>query len=130
MNVQKQVDRWVQQARYDLDTAQAMFEAGRYLYVGFMCQQAIEKLLKGIHLCATSQLAPYTHNLIRLSELVELEANTARDRHFGELQRYYVGSRYPEEVEKLAEDLDAETAQDILQQTKEYFTCLERLIKA
>lgn len=28
---------WVELSDYDLDTAQAMLETRRYLYVGFMC---------------------------------------------------------------------------------------------
>ena len=31
---------------YDLDTAKAMLKSERYLYVGFMCNLAIEKILK------------------------------------------------------------------------------------
>ena len=41
-------DRWAEQARYDLETAQAMMESGRYLYVLFCCQQAVEKMLKAL----------------------------------------------------------------------------------
>lgn len=37
---------WVELSDYDLDTAQAMLETRRYLYVGFMCHQVIEKILK------------------------------------------------------------------------------------
>lgn len=37
---------WAERAQYDLDTADAMFKAGRYLYVLFCCQQAVEKVLK------------------------------------------------------------------------------------
>lgn len=40
--------QWMEQARYDLDTARAMFDSGRYLYVLFCCQQAVEKALKAI----------------------------------------------------------------------------------
>jgi hypothetical protein len=29
-------ERWMEQARYDLDTARAMFDSGRYLYVHFV----------------------------------------------------------------------------------------------
>lgn len=28
---------WAEQARYDLDTARAMFDPGRFLYVLFCC---------------------------------------------------------------------------------------------
>jgi HEPN domain-containing protein len=37
---------WAEIADYDLDTAEAMLATKRYLYVGFMCHQTIEKLLK------------------------------------------------------------------------------------
>lgn len=30
-------DCWLKLAEYDLDTAEAMHETKRYLYVGFMC---------------------------------------------------------------------------------------------
>jgi HEPN domain-containing protein len=32
---------WAERARYDLETARAMRESGRYLYVFFCCQQAL-----------------------------------------------------------------------------------------
>lgn len=37
---------WIEMAEYDLDTARAMLDTRRYLYVGFMCHQTIEKTLK------------------------------------------------------------------------------------
>ena len=37
---------WKEMADYDLETAEAMFTTGRWLYVGFMCHQVIEKTLK------------------------------------------------------------------------------------
>jgi len=37
------VRNWVATANYDLRTAEAMYKAGRYLYVVFTCHLAIEK---------------------------------------------------------------------------------------
>ncbi|NJD04595.1 MAG: HEPN domain-containing protein [Ruminiclostridium sp.] len=42
---------WEEYAQYDLDTAEVMFDTGRYLYSVFMCQQAVEKIVKG-HICS------------------------------------------------------------------------------
>ena len=39
---------WEDIAVYDLGTAEAMLNSGRYLYVVFMCQQAVEKITKGL----------------------------------------------------------------------------------
>lgn len=48
INVKRMDDRikyWVEMAEYDFDTAKAMLDTKRYLYVGFMCHQVIEKML-------------------------------------------------------------------------------------
>lgn len=37
---------WTALADYDAETAAAMLRTGRYLYVGFMCHQSVEKMLK------------------------------------------------------------------------------------
>ena len=42
----KDVKSWVDASQYDLETARALLESRRYLYVLFMCQQSLEKLLK------------------------------------------------------------------------------------
>ena len=42
----KRVTYWIEMSDYDFDTAEAMLRTGRYLYVGFMCHQTIEKALK------------------------------------------------------------------------------------
>ena len=37
---------WTELSDYDMKTAEAMLQSKRYLYVGFMAHQAIEKILK------------------------------------------------------------------------------------
>ena len=37
------VKYWLELSDYDLETALAMLNSKRYLYVGFMCHQIIEK---------------------------------------------------------------------------------------
>ncbi|HMT12966.1 MAG TPA: HEPN domain-containing protein, partial [Ignavibacteria bacterium] len=37
---------WTELSDYDIESARVMLEGKRYLYVGFMCHQAIEKILK------------------------------------------------------------------------------------
>ena len=41
------IEYWKELAEYDLETAKAMLKTKRYLYVGFMCHQVIEKIFKG-----------------------------------------------------------------------------------
>jgi HEPN domain-containing protein len=81
--------RWVDQARYDLDTARAMLDASRYIYVLFCCQQAIEKALKAKILGQTGELPPRIHNLVKLAEAAEIALSAEQTLLFRELSGYY-----------------------------------------
>ena len=45
-----------------------MLKTNRFLYVGFMCHQVIEKILKACYTFLNDDMPPYTHNLRYLAE--------------------------------------------------------------
>lgn len=59
----KEPEQWFKQAQYDLITAEAMFDAKKYIYVIFMCHLAIEKALKGLYSKKLGHIPPKVHNL-------------------------------------------------------------------
>ena len=70
MDAYKQREYWFESAEYDLQTAKAMLETKRFLYVGFMCHQTVEKALKGIFVSRfPDEELPYIHKLVRLPNL-------------------------------------------------------------
>ena len=60
---------WLELAEYDFETARLMLDGGRYLYVGFMCHQAIEKVLKGYYVSILAEDPPFTHNPVSYTHL-------------------------------------------------------------
>lgn len=44
--MEKQTQEWFRQSDYDMDTAEYMYQGGRYIYTVFMCHLSIEKALK------------------------------------------------------------------------------------
>jgi len=44
--MESKIRYWIEISDYDLETAEAMYHSKRYLYVGFMCHQTIEKAFK------------------------------------------------------------------------------------
>jgi HEPN domain-containing protein len=44
--MESKIKYWIDISDYDLETAEAMLQSKRYLYVGFMCHQTIEKAFK------------------------------------------------------------------------------------
>ena len=43
-SINDNIKYWVEISEYDLTTAEAMLDTKRYLYVGFMCHQVVEKM--------------------------------------------------------------------------------------
>ena len=62
MTKEEKVAYWLDIAEYDMETAVAMLQTGRWLYVGFMCHQVIEKTLKAYWTATQEQDPPYVHN--------------------------------------------------------------------
>ena len=58
---------------YDLETAEAMLATKRFLYVGFMCHQTIEKILKAYWSGCLTEPPLKIHSLSRLAEKTGLD---------------------------------------------------------
>ena len=124
MTPAEKVEHWLDIAEYDLETAAAMQVSGRYLYTVFMCQQALEKLLKAIYLQQKGEEAPRTHNLVYLLGLLNLPQQSEHLKLMTSLNTYYLEGRYPAYKQKLSQLLDQPTAQDFLTKTEELFKWL------
>jgi len=110
---------WIDQAQYDLETAQAMLASGRYLYVLFCCQQAVEKALKAVIVRRTGTLPPRVNNLRRLAEVAGIESKGKEVPFLGELSAYYIQSRYPEEIKAAGSTITKELATEVFSKTEE-----------
>jgi len=125
----KIVAHWVERAEYDLETAKAMLDAARYLYVAYMCQQAVEKLLKAIIAQQGKENLPI-HNLNRLAEIsgIRNDLNAEQFNLLAELTPYSIEARYGDYKESLSEILNEETARSVYERTKGIFKWLYRKI--
>jgi HEPN domain-containing protein len=128
MDSREKFEYWRDIAQYDLDTAQAMFAAGRWLYVVFMCQQAIEKLCKGLFLLFVDDNVPRIHDINSLvTKFAEKLPDVIDDDKrllFAKLSAFYLNNRYPEYKEQLSLSLNEEEAKDVLEKSREVFEWL------
>jgi len=119
---------WLDIAEYDLATAQAMFDSGRWLYVTFMCQQAIEKLCKGLYNLYIDDNLPRIHNIRSIirkyADLLPMQVTDEQYIFFDKLTAFYLEGRYPEHTQKLSELVYEPEARDILARAKEEFAWL------
>jgi len=125
----KDVRNWVEVSAYDKDTAEAMYKAGRYLYVMFMCQQAVEKMLKGLVMQETGKFPPKTHDLNKLVTLCNIELDGPQIELVSDLTTYYIETRYPEDIRRMSAEIDKRLAETYLKDTKEFLKWLKARIR-
>ena len=125
----KDVKPWVDASRYDLQTARALLASRRYVYVLFMCQQSLEKLLKAHMTVRTNELPPRIHNLLRLGELSSLVLSHEERTLLERLSLYHIQSRYPPEAQALAKKVGRAMAQAYLEQTEVLWQRLRRRLR-
>lgn len=121
MTREEQVQYWLDIADYDLDTAEAMHQTARWLYVAFMCHQVIEKTLKAYWCSSQLSDPPYTHSHQRLaygSGLYDQMDDNQRD-FLDIITNYNIEARYPEDKESLSRTLSPQFCRQIIDETKQ-----------
>ena len=128
MTAEEKYEYWLDIAEYDLESARTMFTGGRWLYVVFMCQQAIEKLVKGLYILYIDDSVPRIHDISEIFKHFEdkLPIVISEEKYtlFDILSGYYLNNRYPEYRKKLSSQLNEIKAKEILAQTEEEFKWL------
>lgn len=121
MTREEKVQYWIDIADYDLETAEAMYNTGRWLYVAFMCHQVIEKTLKAYWCKTQPEEPPYTHNLILLtsqSALADLLSDE-QNLFIARVMPMNIAARYPSYKEQLSKSMNKDTCRKIIDDTKQ-----------
>jgi len=116
----EKVNYWVELADYDLKTAEAMLETERLLYVGFMCHQTLEKILKAYYVSKLKDKPPYTHNLSLLADRSKLYDELSEEQKdlLDTLEPLNIEARYPTDKEKLLSSLNYEKCKSLILGTR------------
>ncbi len=114
----KEPQEWLRQADYDLDTAEFMFDGGRYFYAVFMCHLSMEKALKGLYQERLKQIPPKVHNLVYLLNKIGIKPPEDIGRFLIKLNEANIVTRYPENIDKLQKDFTQPIVKDILDRSK------------
>lgn len=119
---------WIDLSDYDMETAEAMLLTGRYLYVGFMCHQSIEKILKAYWTKISNEPPIFTHSLSKLAEKTGLSEELSIEHYktIDILEPLNIEARYPTYKERLMKSLTKERCTQIINQTKELRLWIKR----
>lgn len=111
---------WTDLSDYDLDTADVMLQGKRYLYVGFMCHQAIEKIFKALFIKNKQGNVPFSHSLSYIAKNGEFYDGFSEDQKdfIDQVEPLNIEARYPSHKDRLMKSLNEDKCKEILIRTK------------
>lgn len=111
---------WVDLSDYDLETSYAMLSSKRFLYVGFMCHQTIEKIIKAYYIHNCKETAPFSHSLSFIAKKTNLydQFNENQKDFIDQLEPLNIETRYPSYKERLLESLTQSKCEELIDSTK------------
>lgn len=112
--------KWLEQVDEDISTAEALYKTGHWLYIGFLCHQAVEKVIKAFWFATRDDEPIYLHNHFRLLEGCGLksELNEQQRRFIEIMSPMYIAGRYPEYKNQVARMLNEKGSAYLIEQTK------------
>ena len=90
----KQIKYWNDSAIKDFDTAEYLHKGNKYEACLFFCHLSLEKILKSIAVYATKKVAPYTHDLEKLSKIANLSLTEEQEKNLRVITGFNIEGRY------------------------------------
>ena len=122
MTIDENIEYWLNSANENLIDAEGLLNIGRYLFAGYACQLAIEKMLKAI-IASYDKIPPKIHNLTRLSEIAKIDSLLEEKQItlLDIISGLQIEARYPNYKEKLSQQLNKEKCEEYLAFAKEFY---------
>ena len=127
-DIEKSKKFWLLAAEDNFETAKILFEAHRYSFSIFMCQQAVEALLKAVYIIKKKDRPEYIHKLPKLLDLINIDVPNSIDKKILRLDAHYIKARYKEDRFN-SKIYNKENAQLILKDTEDIFEWFTKNLK-
>jgi HEPN domain-containing protein len=114
----KRTGEWLKQSDYDIDTAEYMYNGGKFFYAVFMSHLSIEKAIKALYQERLKETPPKTHNLVYLLKKIDIKPTETTGKFLVKLNEASVATRYPEDIEKLQRQYTKNDVKNILVESR------------
>jgi len=128
MDAEKVKNYWVVESDEALKVAWQIFNAKSYSYALFFGHLAIEKILKAIYVDKTKQQPPFTHNLLKLAEVLDTQLDQRQRDAFIEITAFNIESRYSDEDGSFKKKCTKEFAKGWLNKIEEIHKWLKSML--
>ncbi|MBU4070177.1 MAG: HEPN domain-containing protein [Nanoarchaeota archaeon] len=123
----EEFERWIKQAKADLDTAEYNLKGKKYYVCANYSQQVVEKLLKAVIIKDKRKLIK-THSITKMAKMLELPKKLIFK--ISELEPVQQESKYPDVSSKLPfEEYDEQDANEFLNTAEEVLIWVTNKLK-
>lgn len=98
MDTERAKNFWIIESDEALKVAWQIFDAKSYSYALFFGHLAVEKILKAIYVDKKGEQPPFTHNLVKLAEMLGIQLDQRQENALVEITRFNLESRYTDET--------------------------------
>ena len=124
MTKEDYIEYWLTTSNDDLETAQSMFDSGKFVWALFIAHLAFEKLLKAFWVKNNEiNFPPRTHDLNRIAKETALVFSDKEREFLAEVTSFNLEVRYPDYKKKFNERCTKEFASKYLAEIKDLFEC-------
>ena len=123
MSNKERADKWLNIVAEDLSVVELLFNNGHWLYTAFMCHQVIEKTLKAYWCVCRDDDPPFVHGHMRIANACGLYTKMSQEQKdfLDQMIPMNIEARYHEYKDAVAGSLNQDTAQEILDKTKQMY---------
>ena len=127
----EKIKYWIRLAQDNLESAKILFDHGKFLDSGFYCHQVIEKSLKAAYWSIKGSEPPFTHNLLKLTELSGLLSKMSEEQTqlISQLMPLNIAGRYPDEKDQMSRDFQKKDISEIISSTEALKKWISRFLK-
>lgn len=130
MTKDEHIKYWLESAEHDLGTAESLLSSGKYDWCLFIGHLALEKSLKAVFVMVNeNKMPPKTHNLVKLSEMTNLNLEEEKRLFLDEVNDFNIEVRYPEYKNEFYKTCTREYAEEYLTKIQEMSAWLKSQIK-
>ena len=130
MTKDEHIKYWQKSAQHDLESAEIIFNSGRYDWCLFIGHLALEKILKALFVDRNDNtIPPKIHNLVRLAELSKIELNDDQKFLLDKINDFNIQIRYPDYNLEFYKRCNAEFTSTHLSKIKEFYSWFNSLLK-
>lgn len=129
MTKAEHIEYWLKTASSDMEVAETLLSARKYLWCLFLSHLIIEKALKAHFVNIYDETPPKIHNLLNLAEKIKIDFSKDHLVLLDRLNLFQISARYPDYKDKISSICTDEFTSEIFLKTKELFVWLKSQLK-